>query len=591
MRHPDATGCAARLAAVWGQDGGALSKRVLPVPSVRMTLICGGGMKIDPDDGGLVTRRPEAAAAVADVRPDHALQQLHEAATLPDAPIAATRDLLVSSRSALRDGTLVLSVPAALGGGRLGWSAPAGMVREVMQGRLSELQRAGKLSREDCGLLVRRFGLHGYAGGAQEARALAGKGRQATSNAVNRVICVLASDIAVQPLLPIELPTVDRARREEIVGSVLSTMGGGAEDHHLRRYVHARVRRHFLGDPVDEVPFREARDRQRAHRAVQEWIAVVSDHLDRDRLPWSQYPAASAEDESDLARWLKETDPATPEALSVGGLRAVTARGLTEVLGSAGKFQVVLIAMLSDGYRPLIELTRFGTWASGYDGTPAGELDAAVSRQTRISALLGVAYVVAMRGYHELALAYAGRANRMINETAGLKSGFTADVRFRVGLAFEGISHLQGPGKLDETRKWQRRLIADLEHRIPIEPAEVLAVAQAILRTEHWAVCAEFSSGKSVSQLLEPIRPMLDEAIRRSPAESTARFGVVASRLAEEIGDTRMVEVYGDAVLAAAETTWKEPPMRYDEWYCASPAAQARWAHRRRPSDRDEWRR
>ena len=510
---------------------------------------------------------------------------------MPDIPAAATRELLTASRRALRAGTLVLNVPAALGGGRLGWSAPAGMVREVMQKRLSELQRGGELSRDDCELLVRRFGLHGYAGGAQEARAFAGKGRQATSNAVNRAVCVLASDIAVQPLLPVELPTVDRARREEIVGSVLSTMGGGAEDHHLRRYVHARVRRHFLDDPVDELPFTEERDRQRAHRAAQEWTAVVSDHLDRDRLPWSRYPAASPEDESDLARWLDETDPAKPEALSVGGLRAVTARGLTEVMGSAGKFQPVLIAMLSDGYRPLIELTRFGAWASGYDGTPAEELDAVVSLQTRISALLGVAYVVAMRGYHELALAYAGRANRMINDTAGLRSGFTADARFRVGLAFEGISHLQGPGKLDETRKWQRRLIADLEHRSPVEPAEVLAVAQAMLRTEHWAVYAGFSSGNSVSQLLEPIRPMLDEAIVRSPAENAARFGVVVTRLGEEIGDTRMVQEYGAAVLAAAETVSEAPRMRYDEWYCASPAAQSRWAHRRRPAERDEWRR
>jgi hypothetical protein len=546
---------------------------------------------LDPDDGGLVTRRPEAAAAVADVRPDHALQQLHDATTLPDVAMAATRDLLVASRSSLRAGTLVLSVPAALGGGRLGWSAPAGMVREVMQGRLSELQRAGKLSREDCGLLVRRFGLHGYAGGAQDARALAGKGRQATSNAVNRVMAVLASDIAVQPLLPIEMPTVDRARREEIIGCVLSTMGGGAEDHQLRRYVHARVRRHFLDDPVDEVPLREARDRQRAHRAVQEWIAVVADHLDRGRLPWSQCPVASAEDESDLARWLKETDPSRPEALSVGGLRAVTARGLTQVLGSAGKFQAILIAMLSDGYRPLIELTRFGAWASGYDGTPAGELDAAVSRQTRISALLGVAYVVAMRGYHELALAYAGRANRMINEATGLRRTFTADARFRVGLAFEGISHLQGPRKLDETRKWHRRLITDLEQRSQVEPAEVLAVAQAILRTEHWAVYAGYSSGRSVSHLLEPIKPMLDEAISRSPAENTARFGVVVSRLAEAIGDARIVQAYGDAVLAATATTWEAPPTRYDEWYCAAPVAQALWAQRRRPSERDEWRR
>ena len=551
----------------------------------------GAVLEIDPDDGGLVTRQPEAAAAVADVRPDHALQQLHEAATLPDAAIAATRDLLVASRSALRDGRLVLSVPAALGGGRLGWSAPAGMVREVMQGRLGELHRAGKLSREECELLVRRFGLHGYSGGAQEARAFAGKGRQATTNAVNRVMAVLASDIAVQPLLPIELPTVDGARREEIVGSVLSTLGGAAEDHHLRRYVHARVRRHFLGDPVDEASFREARDRQRAHRAVQEWIAVVSDHLDRGRLPWSRYPAASPEDESDLDRWLRETDQAKPEALSVGGLRAVTARGLTEVLGSAGNLQGILIAMLADGYRPLIELTRFGTWASGYDGTAAGEPSAAVSWQTRNSALLGVAYVVAMRGYHELALAYAGRANRMINEGSGASSVFTADARFRVGLAFEGISHLQGPGKLGETRKWQRRLIADLEHRSPIEPAEVLAVAQAILRTEHSAVYAGFSSGQSVSRLLEPIKPMLDEAIRRSPAENTARFGVVMSRLAEAIGDTRTVQAYGDAVRAAAETTWEVPPVRYDEWYCAAPAAQARWTHRSRASDRDEWRR
>lgn len=91
-----------------------------------------------------------------------------------------------------------------------------------------------------------------------------------------------------------------------------------------------------------------------------------------------------------------------------------------------------------------------------------------------------------------------------------------------------------------------------------------------------------------MSQLLEP---MLDEAIKRSPAENTARFGVVVSRLAEEIGDTRIVQAYGDAVLAATATTWEVPPTRYDEWYCAASVAQARWAHRRRSSERDKWRR
>jgi hypothetical protein len=82
------------------------------------------------------------AAAAQDLRavfPEHALSDLldHQAAAT-----AATGDLLRASNAAYASGRGTLSVPAVLAGGRLGFDAPAGLVRETLVTQLDELVRA-----------------------------------------------------------------------------------------------------------------------------------------------------------------------------------------------------------------------------------------------------------------------------------------------------------------------------------------------------------------------------------------------------------------------------------------------------------------
>lgn len=547
-------------------------------------------------DCGVVVARKDATEALRDSDPAQALQALHDQVATPDDVLEATRELLMDSRRALKAGTLVLDVPAALAGGRLGWTAPAGLVREVTLRRLDALQLQGRLTREDCRLVVHRFGLHGYPGGARDARVAAGRGRQSTTDRINRAMRTLAADITRQPVLPIDQPTVDRAQREEIIGTVLSTMEGPPSEYELRRYVHARVRRVLLDDPVAEVPFREAAERQRAHRAAQEWIAIASDHLERGRLPWTRYPPTREGDEIELAQWREHADPERWHVPSVGAMRALTAKGITEALTSPEQPSWRTLAMLADGYRPLIELTRLALWAGDNDGRQLSEsrdggLSASQRALGRISTLLALSNVIALRGYHHLALAYAGRANRIISSADNISSAARADTRFRAGLTFEAISYLQGPNRIDQTRAWHQRLAADLNSRSRTEPAEVIAVAQAIIRTEHSAVWAGLGSGESVGQLLAPIQSILEDAIARTPAENCVRLGTNISRFAGMIRDKDAPERYRSIISSDTTITWSPQPSRHDEWYCAWPAAYARWDRRPGLTNRDEWRR
>lgn len=242
--------------------------------------------------------------AVAAAMPEVALDDLSQSA---EAVTVATRELLNKSRQALKAGSLSLTVPPALAGGRLAWTAPAGQVRDVTTRRLHELARRGELSEHETFLLVARFGLDGYPGGATVARRLHGRGRQATTDATNRALGVLAADIALQPLVPVERPSVDEARREEIVGTVLSTLHGPSDELGLRRYVHARVRSELLGHELRLLSASDDRQRQRWNRAAHEWIAVPADHLDRNQLPWTGYPQPDAVDEHEFEVWKQST--------------------------------------------------------------------------------------------------------------------------------------------------------------------------------------------------------------------------------------------------------------------------------------------
>jgi hypothetical protein len=542
-----------------------------------------------PEGAGVVVGRPEAERAVRGSRPDMGLSRLlrpsdHEV-------LAATKELLQESRRALRAGHLTLRVPASLGGGRLGWSAPAGLVRETVLRRLSELVRVDRLTQDDARIVVERFGLHGFPGGAGEARRLAGVKRQATTNAVNKVLRVLGSDIARQPILPVAVPSVGVARREEIVGSVLSTMGGPPEEHDLRRYVHARVRRDLLGDRVEPVPLRSASDRQRAHRARGQWLAVVSDHLDRGRLPDLSSLPVSASGAVEVDSWRQGLHDGEPILLSVEGLRALTKEGLGPAMPTDAAARRLLTGMLGDGYRTLLELTRYATWLLA----PVGADPAiAPDRVQRAGLLLHLATVVALRGYPQLATAYIGSANTLIDRTPldDVKPSALQRLRFASGMALESISYLRGPRHLVETRAWQQRLSEDLHQHEQPAPEEVTALAQAIVRAEHSAAQFGIASGATVVELLSPLHDLLDEGLAKSVPENRDRLLLVMSRLAEKINDKSLQERYRVPTKAASPPAATAPPaVRYDEWYVAWEVAMACWSPWSRPRGRDEWRR
>jgi hypothetical protein len=543
---------------------------------------------------GVVAGAPRASVLDA-VLPEQALDSIRLQVSEADLVLDKTREVFEDSRRALKAGRLELSVPAPLAGGRLGWIASAGEVREVASRRLRALQADGRLSDHAASLIVTRFGLHGYPGGATEARRLHGRGRQATSDAINEGMRILAADIAMQPLLPVSAPSIDRARREEIVGTVLSTLHGPAEEHSLRRYVHARVREKLLGDPLRPISTRSERERRRWNRTAHEWIAVASDHLDRDRLPWSHYPRPDSSDRRELEEWRSRPDRHS-SVLSTGGTRALSSVSIADAFQTAGISPLTVIGFLADGYRPLIELTRVAQWArTEHEPEPElGGFDASMptAAWVRAQVLLALAQVVALRGYHHLALAYAGSA---VEALRGLRSPPTAAgarSRFESGLVFESISYLRGPSKLSETRAWQERLAGDLDRHGVQSTAQPLALAQAMIRAEHSAALAGVASGKSVRELLEPIRAPLDEAFSRSPGENRTRLTIVIRALANEIGDKEALRVAEERNVTSSETTWIAPSVRYDEWYCAWSEAMALWDRKLRvKQSSDQWRR
>jgi hypothetical protein len=525
----------------------------------------------ESDAPGIAVGALEAAESIFSARPDVGLEQLYTAdqrLVLDEA-----KALLLASRRALREGRLILSVPASLAGGRLHWTGRAGDVREVLTQRLSGLTRDGLVTREQAALIVARYGLDGFPGGASVARQQLGRGRQATTNALNAALRVMAADIAAQPLLPISAPQIDKARREEIVGSVLSTMSGPPEAHPLRRYVHARVRQDLLNDPVETVPLSGSTERQRAHRAVQEWIAIASDHLDRQRLPWARYPAVEPDGERELRDWLSAPDVArSSSALSVEGVRALARPGLSELWANETDDRDQILGMLTDGYRPLIELTAIAAWAS----QPGPGTDKAHPPPiARATILLNLASLVALRGFHHLAITYVGRSNSIIDSHT-IDPARRRAYRFRQGLALEAISFLRGPDQLSETRKWQARLAVDLAD-LPSTRGEAQTLAQAIIRTEDCAVQVGQGVASSVAELLRPIQPVLNREFAEAPAENVARLAIVTQHLARRIGDSAALSHLAAPSVAVVSRARSAPSTRYDEWYCAWPAAMARW--------------
>jgi hypothetical protein len=189
---------------------------------------------------------PRAAQDLRAGFPEHALSDLldHHAAAA-----AATRDLVRASNTSYASGHRTLSVPAVLAGGWLGFDAPAGLVREALIVRLDELVRTGRVRRSDATALVARFGLDGNPGSADDARQAVSRRRQAASDAVNRALRAAAADLCLHPLTPVAAPRLEIARRQEIVGSVLSLLHGTPDEFPARLYAHMRIRAELLGDP------------------------------------------------------------------------------------------------------------------------------------------------------------------------------------------------------------------------------------------------------------------------------------------------------------------------------------------------------
>ncbi len=443
-------------------------------------------------------------------------------------------------------------------------------------------------------LVVVRFGLHGFPGGAQDARRVAGVRRQATSDRLNRSIQLLAAELAMQPLVPIPRPSLSKARREEIIGTVLSTLGGPPEDHAMRAFIHATVRKDLLRQPARPISTQDATARKRWNRAAHEWIAVASHHLDRDVLPWSSYPTSDPASRREMDAWLASSER-LGTVLSVGALRELTRHGVRSAIEKSELSPANLLGMLTDGYRPLIELVRVAKWASGEDhGLPVGPdgYPEAIPDSTamRVQVLSILAQMVALRGYHDLALAYVGRASEIaLVGTPGQRASPLA--RFQVGLAYESISFLMGPRRIDETRRWHRRLASDIDRFGVQNDVQPLALAQAMIRAEHNAAIAGLATTGSVSELLAPIREALMDCLARHPEENRQRFSIVAGALAKELDDYAF-ESPGGVAGRSAEAPTKAPAVAYDEWYVASSVATTRWDRRRtRKSVRNQWRR
>lgn len=494
----------------------------------------------------------------------------------------ALGELLRASRGAYAGGRRTLRIPAVLTGGAVPFDAPAGTVRRELVSRLDQLVRTGRLQRRDANAVLARFGLDGQPGSAEAARAVTGLRRQATSDALNRAIEVVAADISAQPLMPLEAPRLTAARRQLIVGAVLSMMHGPPQSFGTRLYAHMRVRAELLGDPVFPVGPADSTERQRRRRLANRWLAITSDHLDRDKLPLDQPLAISVLDCTDLEAWRAlEDEMATP---SIGAMRALVAKGEAAAFEQAPSVKGML-GLLLDGYRPLVELLRVAQFAraTSPSSEPWARLDRQEAEMLRATALLMVGDLLANRGYPDAAALYVG-----LGQDGTRSTSVAAWLRFRRLVVMEGISYLQGPTSIDKTREWQQTLVAHLDRYGG--PHDALAAAHAMIRAEHAAWTAGVASGATVDELLQPLEELLEEGLRKAPAENRARFELVRSRLAKVIGG-RVGQTAPGALQSTGTGDATASQDRFDEWYCAHPVAMARWDHRGNPRGSDEWRR
>lgn len=492
---------------------------------------------------------------------------------------------LRGSGGAFSAGRTELIVPPALAGGRMSWQAPLGVLRETLTARLDALVSGGVVRRAEARAVVARFGLDGVPGDAATARTATGRQRQATTDAINRAIAALAADLAMHPLMPVAAPDLTAARRQLIVGATLSLMGGSAKDYPLRLYVHMRVRAELLGDPEFRVGPAAAADRQRRHRAQKRWLAIAADHLDRDEIPLARAPGPTPSDHEDVAVWRKGD---RREGLSPGGLRALTASSedvAAEAIGDARR----AVGLLLDGYRPLIEILRAAAWLRRGPSAPTWRKlePPSASQSLRASGLLVTAGLLAARGYPDAAVLYIGFAHDVGHDQCATD----AESRFMRLMALEGVSHLRGSAALDKTRRWHAALVDHLQRHGAVHSGEPLAVAHAIMRTEHFAWTAGSGSGASLAELLSPLGDSLEEALAASPAENRRRFEIQRARLAAVLEDREALELHarGDNVAPRVEVNGEGT--RFDEWYCAHTVATARWDQRRTVRGQDEWRR
>lgn len=498
----------------------------------------------------------------------------------------ASRDLLHASRRAYAAGARTLVVPPALGGGRLGWEVPLGQLRQAVVQRLDALVSAGQVRRPEADAVIVRFGLHGASGGAHEARATLGRSRQATSDAVNRVLKDLAADLAMQPLMPVPAPRLDLATRQLIVGATLSLMRGPGSEFALRQYVHMKVRAELLNDPEFPVVARSDAARQERHRLTKQWVAIASDHLDRGVIPWALLAPVEQTDREELSVW-RDQDPRTAPTPSIGALRALMEHGEDHAVDAMGDAQGAVGLML-DGYRPMIELLRVASWLhAGPDAGTWRALGGPEGEGLRSAGILNVSELLALRGYPDAAVLLSGRAHDLGTES----HRSSAWARFRRLMVLESVSYLRGATSVEETRRWQAALVDHLNRHGAAHHGEPLAVAIAIFRAEHAAWTASAASGASIAELVAPLGDSLTEAVAKAPTENRRRFEIVRARLGKVLDDQDALALdrQGDAAVHVADPLDGE--IRSDEWYCANNVAISRWDARGTPRGQDEWRR